>query len=84
MFHPTIKYKEIKKVSDWGIINNIFLDKSLIDSISWVSKWSQTKANSEVKGIEATIPAIKVDFLAISEITTTIMAVKRILNSVYI
>ena len=42
------------------------------------------KANREVNGTEATIPAIKVDLLAISDITTIITAVKRILNKVYI
>jgi|TARA_Y100000389_G_scaffold74677_1_gene71271 hypothetical protein len=41
-------------------------------------------ANREVNGTEATIPAIKVDLLAISDITTIITAVKRILNKVYI
>ena len=41
-------------------------------------------ANREVNGTEATIPAIKVDLLAISDITIIITAVKRILNKVYI
>ena len=51
---------------------------------SCVSKYSHIKANKDVNGIEATIPAISVDFLAISEMTTITKAVKIILIIVYI
>tara|TARA_B100002019_G_scaffold151687_1_gene130675 strand:+ start:571 stop:699 length:129 start_codon:yes stop_codon:yes gene_type:complete len=37
-----------------------------------------------VRGSEATTPAIKVDLLAISEIKTTTIAVRRILKTKYI
>tara|TARA_X000000368_G_scaffold54002_1_gene38420 strand:- start:7766 stop:7930 length:165 start_codon:yes stop_codon:yes gene_type:complete len=49
-----------------------------------VSKYNQIKAKRDVRGIEATIPAIKVDLFAISEITTIINAVNNILKKVYI
>tara|TARA_X000000368_G_scaffold229436_1_gene181173 strand:+ start:2556 stop:2702 length:147 start_codon:yes stop_codon:yes gene_type:complete len=42
------------------------------------------KANKEVKGTDATIPAITVDLLAISEIRTTIKAVIIIFTNTYI
>ena len=51
---------------------------------SCVSKYSHIKANKDVNGIEATIPAITVDLLAISEMTTITKAVKIILIIVYI
>ena len=51
---------------------------------SCVSKYSHIKANKDVNGIEATIPAIRVDLLAISEIITITKAVKIILIIVYI
>ena len=46
---------------------------------SCVSKYSHIKANKDVKGIEAIIPAISVDLLAISEMITMTKAVKMIL-----
>jgi hypothetical protein len=51
---------------------------------SCVSKYSQIKANKDVNGMEATIPAISVDLLAISEMITMIKAVRMILIIVYI
>ena len=51
---------------------------------SCVSKYSHIKANKDVNGMEATIPAMSVDLLAISEIITITKAVKIILISVYI
>ena len=51
---------------------------------SCVSKYSHIKANKDVNGMEATIPAINVDLLAISEIITMNKAVKMILIIVYI
>ena len=51
---------------------------------SCVSKYSHIKANKDVNGIEATIPAISVDRFAISEMITITKAVKIILIMVYI
>ena len=51
---------------------------------SCVSKYSQIKANKDVNGMEATIPAMSVDLLAISEMITITKAVKIILIIVYI
>ena len=51
---------------------------------SCVSNYSHIKANKDVNGIEATIPAISVDLLAISEMITITKAVKIILIIVYI
>ena len=51
---------------------------------SCVSKYSHIKANKDVNGTEATIPAISVDLLAISEMITITKAVKIILIMVYI
>ena len=51
---------------------------------SCVSKYSHIKANKDVNGMEATIPAMSVDLLAISEMITITMAVKIILIIVYI
>ena len=51
---------------------------------SCLSKYDQLKANKDVNGIEATIPAISVDLLAISEMITITKAVKIILIIVYI
>jgi hypothetical protein len=51
---------------------------------SCVSKYSHIKANKDVNGIEATIPAMSVDLLAISEMITITKAVKIILIIVYI
>ena len=51
---------------------------------SCVSKYSHIKANKDVKGIEAIIPAISVDLLALSEMITMTKAVKMILIIVYI
>ena len=50
---------------------------------SCVSKYSHIKANKDVNGIEATIPAISVDLLAISEMITITKAVKIILIIVH-
>ena len=46
---------------------------------SCVSKYSHMKASKDVNGMEATIPAISVDLLAISEMITMTKAVKMIL-----
>ena len=51
---------------------------------SCVSKYSHIKANKDVNGMEATIPAMSVDLLAISEMITITKAVKIILINVYI
>ena len=51
---------------------------------SCVSKYSHIKANKDVNGIEATIPAISVDLFATSEMITITKAVKIILIMVYI
>ena len=51
---------------------------------SCVSKYSHIKANKDVNGMEATIPAMSVDLLAISEMITITKAVKIILISVHI
>ncbi len=51
---------------------------------SCVSKYSHIKANKDVNGMEATIPAMSEDLLAISEMITITKAVKIILISVYI
>jgi hypothetical protein len=51
---------------------------------SCVSKYSHIKANKDVNGMEAIIPAMSVDLLAISEMTTITKAVKIILIIVYI
>ena len=60
--------KQIKKVSEGGIIINILPDRFLIFSKSLVSKYIQMMASKEVNGIEAIIPAMIVDLLDISEI----------------
>ena len=82
--HPIKLYRAIKNVKEGGIIKSIFLDKSLMELGSCVSKYSHIKANKDVNGIEATIPAISVDLLAISEMITITKAVKIILIIVYI
>ena len=51
---------------------------------SCVSKYSHIKANKDVNGMEATIPAMSVNLLNISEMITITKAVKIILISVYI
>ena len=51
---------------------------------SCVSKYSHIKASKDVNGMEATITAISVDLLAISEMITMTKAVKMILIIVYI
>ena len=51
---------------------------------SCVSKYSHIKANKDVNGMEAIIPAMSVDLLAISEMITITKAVKIILIIVYI
>ena len=45
MFHPIKLYKTIKNVIEGGIIKRIFLDKSLMELGSCVSKYSHIKAN---------------------------------------
>ena len=76
--------KQIKKVSEGGIIINILLDRFLIFSKSLVSKYIQMMASKEVNGIEAIIPAMIVDLLDISETVTTIKAVNNIFKPIYI
>jgi len=76
--------KQIKKVSEGGIIINILLDRFLIFSKSLVSKYIQIMASKEVNGIEAIIPAMIVDLLDISETVTTIKAVNNIFKPIYI
>ena len=76
--------KQIKKVNEGGIISNILLERFFIFSKSLVSKYIQTIASKEVNGIEAIRPAMIVDLLDISEITTTISAVTNIFKPIYI
>ncbi|HJM15539.1 MAG TPA: hypothetical protein QGF66_04055 [SAR86 cluster bacterium] len=76
--------KQIKKVSEGGIIINILPDRFLIFSKSLVSKYIQMMASKEVNGIEAIIPAMIVDLLDISETVTTIKAVNNIFKPIYI
>jgi len=76
--------KQIKKVSEGGIIINILPDRFLIFSKSLVSKYIQMMASKEVNGIEAIIPAMIVDLLEISETVTTIKAVNNIFKPIYI
>ena len=76
--------KQIKKVNEGGIINNILLERFLIFSTSLVSKYIQMIASREVNGIEAISPAMIVDLLDISEIATTISAVINIFKPIYI
>ena len=76
--------KQIKKVNEGGIINNILLERFLIFSKSLVSKYIQMIASKEVNGIEAISPAMIVDLLDISETTTTISAVINIFKPIYI
>ena len=76
--------KQIKKVSEGGIIINILPDRFLIFSKSLVSKYIQMMASKEVNGIEAIIPAMIVDLLDISETVTTIKAVNIIFKPIYI
>jgi len=76
--------KQIKKVNEGGIINNILLERFLIFSKSLVSKYIQMIASKEVNGIEAISPAMIVDLLDISETTTTMIAVINIFKPIYI
>ena len=76
--------KQIKKVNEGGIINNILLERFLIFSRSLVSKYIQMIASKEVNGIEAISPAMIVDLLDISETTTTMSAVINIFKPIYI
>ena len=76
--------RQIKKVSEGGIIINILPDRFLIFSKSLVSKYIQMMASKEVNGIEAIIPAMIVDLLDISETVTTIKAVNNIFKLIYI
>ena len=76
--------KQIKKVNEGGIISNILLERFLIFSTSLVSKYIQMIASKEVNGIEAIRPAMIVDLLDISEITTTMSAVINIFKPIYI
>ena len=76
--------KQIKKVSEGGIIINILPDRFLIFSKSLVSKYIQMMASKEVNGIEAISPAMIVDLLDISETVTTIKAVNNIFKPIYI
>ena len=76
--------KQIKKVNEGGIINNILLERFLIFSKSLVSKYIQMIASKEVNGIEAISPAMIVDLLDISEMMTTMSAVINIFKPIYI
>ena len=76
--------KQIKKVNEGGIISNILLERFLIFSTSLVSKYIQMIASKEVNGIEAIRPAMIVDLLDISEITTTMSPVINIFKPIYI
>ena len=76
--------KQTKKVNEGGIISNILLERFFIFSKSLVSKYIQTIASKEVNGIEAISPAMIVDLLDISEITTTMSAVINIFKPIYI
>ena len=76
--------KQIKNVREGGIIINMLPERFLIFSRSCVSKYIQIIASKDVNGIEATIPAMIVDLLDISEITTTMSAVNNIFKLMYI
>ncbi|MFL2701872.1 MAG: hypothetical protein ACJ0F3_03330 [Gammaproteobacteria bacterium] len=76
--------KQIKNVREGGIIINMLPERFLIFSRSWVSKYIQIIASKDVNGIEATIPAMIVDLLDISETTTTMSAVNNIFKPIYI
>mgnify|MGYP001380802209 FL=1 len=76
--------KQIKNVSEGGIIINMLLERFLIFSRSLVSKYIHIIASKEVNGIEAIIPAMIVDLLDISETATTIKAVNNIFKPIYI
>ena len=76
--------KQIKNAREGGIIINMLPERFLIFSRSWVSKYIQIIANKEVNGIDATIPAMIVDLLDISDTTTTISAVINIFKPMYI
>ena len=76
--------KQIKNVREGGIIINMLPERFLIISRSCVSKYIQIIASKDVNGIEATIPAMIVDLLDISEITTTMSAVNNIFKPIYI
>ena len=58
--------------------------RSTTGLISLVSKYNQVIARAEVRGIEANIPAIKLDLLAISEMATMIITVMIVLTTKYI
>ena len=76
--------KTTKKVKEGGINKSIELVRSTTDLISFVSKYNQVIAKAEVSGIEANIPAIKLDLLAISEMATMIITVIIVLMTRYI
>ena len=79
-----IKGKDKKKIIEGGINSNTELDNSITDLTFFVSKQSQVMAKTEVRGMEANMPANKEDLLAISEIATIIMAVIMVLIIRYI
>ena len=74
----------MKKVREGGINKSIELVRSTTGLTSLVSKYNQVIAKAEVKGIEANIPAIKLDLLSISEMATMIMTVMIVLMTKYI
>ena len=76
--------KQINNVREGGIIINMLPERFLIFSRSWVSKYIQIIASKDVNGIEATIPAMIVDLLDISETTTTMSAVNNTFKKIYI
>ena len=51
---------------------------------SFISKYSHIKAKKSVNGIEATIPTISADLLAVSEMIAITKTVKIIINIRYI
>ena len=58
MSHPINLFKAIKNVKEGGNFKSLYLDKSLIEFGSCLSKCSRIKANKEVNEIETTITTI--------------------------
>ena len=78
-FKFNIKGRTIKNKNDGMTIIIVLYDKSIIFCESLVSQKSQIKAKREVRGIDIIIAANKDDFFAISETTTIINAVNKVL-----
>ena len=68
----------------YAVPKSIELVRSTTGLTSLVSKYNQVIARADVKGIEANIPAIKLDLLAISEMATMIITVMIFLMTKYI